>query len=127
MKINKPYEEMSILELFKIFIISKLPRGKEKINQEISELVNEPPPAISINHIAITLDGIVEEVIRCENRLAALLLSEPIFVEFDPEQNYPIIGITEYKDGKLETPEQDKILSESKIENLLSDLKKEEE
>jgi hypothetical protein len=52
-----------------------------------------PPPAnIQINHIAIVLDGVVEEVIRAENRLAALFLSQPQFVEFTPEEIRPTIG-----------------------------------
>jgi hypothetical protein len=122
MKITKPYEEMSTLEVLKIFLISKLPRGKEKIVRELSN-TNEPPPDISINHIAIVLDDRVEDVIRCQNRLAALLLSNPVFVEFDPKEEYPVIGLTEYVDQKLVTPKpQDEILSESEIENLIADL-----
>lgn len=51
-----------------------------------------PPPGMEINHIAVVLDGTVEEVIRAQNRLAALFLSNPQFVEFDPEQIKPTIG-----------------------------------
>jgi hypothetical protein len=127
MKINKPYEEMSTLEVLKIFLISKLPSGKEKIVRELSN-VNEPPQNISISHIAVVLDNKVEEVLRCQNRLAALLLSNPEFVEFDPELEYPLIGLTEYADGKLVTPKpENDILSESKIESLLSDLENKKE
>lgn len=58
-------------------------------------------PMSNVTHIAIVLDGRVEDVIRTEDRMAALLLSEPEFVEFDPQQVYPIIGTSEYVDGEF--------------------------
>lgn len=116
---NKPYHEMSTLELFRAYIISKLPKGKQKLSRQQSRL-NEPPKNVSINHIAIVLDGIVEEVFRCENRLAALLLSEPTFIEFDPEKEYPVISLTRYEDGSFNTPsQQEELLSEEEISNIL--------
>jgi len=57
-----------------------------------------PPPPVRINHIAIVLDGRVEEVIHTENRMAALLLSEPSFIEFEETGVIPTIGWT--WDGK---------------------------
>jgi hypothetical protein len=51
-----------------------------------------PPPPVKINHIAIVLDGRVEEVIHTENRMAALLLSEPQFIEFEEPGPIPTIG-----------------------------------
>lgn len=116
---NKSYHEMSTLELFRAYIISKLPKGKQKLVDQQTKL-NEPPKDISINHIAIVLDGIVEEVFRCENRLAALLLSEPTFVEFDPEKEYPVISLTRYENGSFNTPKQEQeLLSEEEISNIL--------
>lgn len=56
--------------------------------------IPSPPPPVKINHIAIVLDGKVEEVIHTENRMAALLLSEPQFVEFEEGANVPTIGWT---------------------------------
>jgi hypothetical protein len=53
-----------------------------------------PPPPVKINHIAIVLDGRVEEVIHTENRMAALLLSEPQFIEFEETAATPTIGWT---------------------------------
>jgi hypothetical protein len=54
--------------------------------------VPAPPPPVKINHIAIVLDGRVEEVIHTENRMAALLLSEPQFIEFEEPGPIPTIG-----------------------------------
>lgn len=122
MKNNKTYEEMTTIELIKSFIISKLPRGKQKlINQQ--KTANNPPENISINYIAVVLDENVEEVLRCENRLAALLLSEPTFVEFDPKTNYPKTGLTKYVDGNfVNLEEQKNSLTEDKIQKLLDNL-----
>lgn len=58
-------------------------------------------PMSNVTHIAIVLAGRVEDVIRTEDRMAALLLSEPEFVEFDPKQVYPIVGVSEYTDGEF--------------------------
>jgi hypothetical protein len=54
--------------------------------------VPSPPPAVKINHLAVVLDGRVEEVIHTENRMAALLLSEPQFIEFEETDVIPTIG-----------------------------------
>lgn len=123
MKTKKPYEQMTTWELLGAYLISRLPRGKEKLVKE-QEKFNEPPQNISINHIAVVLDDNVEEVLRCENRLAALLLSNPEFVDFDPEENYPKVGLTKYVEGKFINPEiTESILSEKKIESLLDNLR----
>jgi hypothetical protein len=53
-----------------------------------------------INHLAIVLDGNVEEVMRAQNRLAALLLSSPDFVEFDPKVQKVSVGY-KFEDGKF--------------------------
>lgn len=58
------------------------------------------PPKSQINHLAIVLDGEVQEIMRAQNRLAALLLSGPEFIEFDPDEVKPDIGWT-YVDEKF--------------------------
>lgn len=98
---------MSTWQLFRAYLISKLPKGKQRLAQQQTQL-NETPQNISINHIAIVLDGTVEEIIRCENRLAALLLSEPSFVEFNPEEEYPQISFTRYENGQFLNPPAEK-------------------
>lgn len=74
-------------------------RYKSKISLN-STAVPPMPPGSKINHLAIILDGEVQEIMRAENRLAALLLSQPLIVEFDPEEVRPDIGWI-YVDEKL--------------------------
>lgn len=50
------------------------------------------PEGIDVNHIAIVLDGEVKDIIRAQNKLAALFLSEPKFVEFNPRHLQVDIG-----------------------------------
>ncbi len=95
----KLYQHMTTKELLNSFIISKLPRGKERLSNEQSLLQMHPPE--NINYVAIVLDGVVEDVMRCQDRLAALILSNPQFVEFDPEKDRPQIGLTKYENGKF--------------------------
>jgi hypothetical protein len=52
------------------------------------------PAGVTVNHLAVVLDGEVQEIIRAQNRLTALLLSEPKFIEFNPEEVRPEIGWT---------------------------------
>lgn len=78
-------------------IIVNFLNRKKRFKNKISLEQNTPPPPpslSSINHIAVVLDGSVEEIIRAENRLAALFLSNPEFVEFNPEENQVQIGWT---------------------------------
>lgn len=64
-----------------------------KNKKSLSSNRNSPPPPNSvINHLAVILDGEVQEILRAENRLAALFLSNPEFVEFDPEDIQVDIG-----------------------------------
>jgi hypothetical protein len=56
----------------------------------------------NVTHVAIVLNGVVQDVIRAQDRMAALLLGQPQFVEFNPNEIYPILGTSTYKDGKFE-------------------------
>lgn len=102
-KTPKFYEEMTTLELINLWIISKLPRVKEKIvNEQHNLRQGPPPPPADVKHIAIILDGVVEDVILAQPRLSALLLSNPIFVQIDTSKDVkPQVGITRYEDGKF--------------------------
>jgi hypothetical protein len=62
------------------------------------------PEGVTVNHIAVILDGEVQETLMLENKLAALLLSKPKFVQFDPHVVRPLIG-WKYKSGAFEIPE----------------------
>ena len=62
---------------------------KPNIHKEsLSDSIVPPEPfGVTINSIAIILDDEVQEIIRTEDRLAALLLSSPKFIQFFPEKN----------------------------------------
>lgn len=115
-----PYKEMSTWELIRMLIISRLPRQKEKMSDEALT----PLPKLKdeeVTHIAIVLDGVVEDVMRAQNRLAALVLSKPDFIEFDPRKDKPQIGETKYADGKFIYPTRE-LMSDDEIQKTLEDM-----
>lgn len=78
---------------------------KNKITKE-SLNSNKPLPApsgITITKLAIIMDGQVEEVIRAQDRMAALFLSSPQFVELTEENKDVTIG-WKYNNGVFESP-----------------------
>ena len=83
MKVKNGIQYLSTWDIIK----SKL--KKPKIHkQSLAEIIVPPEPfGVNINSIAIILDDEVQEVIRTEDRLAALLLSSPTFVQFFPEKD----------------------------------------
>ncbi len=83
---------------------SRLPKQKESAVDYNMNILNSTPKDIQINHIAIVLNGQVEEILRAQNRLSALLLSNPTFVSFDPKEVYPRIGLTRYINGEFSNP-----------------------
>lgn len=72
----------------------------QKVKLPVALQVPPPPSGINVNHIAVILDGRVEEVVHTENRMAALLLSEPQFVQFPDSDKMPTIGWI-YRDGRF--------------------------
>ena len=97
-----------------------MPRQKQKISDE--PIASHPKiPEDQITHIAIVLDGVVEDVMRAQNRLAALVLSQPQFIEFDPNSDRPQIGETRYVDGKFEYPVKE-LMTDEEINNTLKDM-----
>ncbi len=83
MKIKNGVQYLNTWDIIK----SKL--KKPKIYKEsLSQSIVPPEPfGVTINSIAIVLDDEVQEIIRTEDRLAALLLSSPKFIQFFPEKN----------------------------------------
>jgi hypothetical protein len=77
---------------------------RSAINPNISPL--DRMPNVEINHLAIVLDGKVQDVMRTQNRMAALLLSEPQFILFDPKETQIGIGY-DYIDGKFVKNEEE--------------------
>lgn len=117
---NTPYIQMSIFDLLKEYIISKLPQEKRKLS---NNAINQQPKISEeeITHIAIVLDGVVEDVMRAQNRLAALVLSNPEFIEFDPKKDKPQIGETQYKNEKF-VYKKEELMSENEISKTLNDM-----
>jgi hypothetical protein len=118
---SQNYKELRLSEIIKQFLLSKIKHPAQKQSYTLNPQQKPPPPppdGIKINHIAIILDGRVEEVIRCENRLAALLLSEPVFIEFNPEIAKVLIGKTEYENGEFKNKEPE-IISEKEMDDLI--------
>ncbi len=92
--------EMTLVELLKKYLISKLPKPKTKISEKKMQAMPTLPED-RITYIAIVYDNVVEDVMRAENRLASLLLSNPEFIEFDPKKEKLEIGFTKYEKGKF--------------------------
>jgi hypothetical protein len=122
-KLPKPHSQLTTMDLVRQYLMARIPKPKIAASQPIEPPQN-PPSGISINHIAIVLDGRVEDVIRCQNRLAALLLSEPDFVEFNPEMIRPVVGVTEYVDGEFRDPKIEELppLTEEEKKNILLEI-----
>lgn len=52
-------------------------------------------------HIALIIDGVVEDIMHCDKRLATLLLSNPLVVDIG--ENYYKINISDEYDENSET------------------------
>ena len=77
---------------------------KVSLGQPIGSDAPPPAPAgIEVVTVAVVLDGEVQEVLRMQDRMAALFLSEPQFVEVDPDTPRPTLGWT-YADGAFTPP-----------------------
>lgn len=85
--------KISTLTLIKIWLSKKIGfTTKEPVDENNPLAPVNPPAGIEINTIAIVLDGEVQEVIRTQNRMAALMLSEPKFVDISALPTKPTIG-----------------------------------
>lgn len=64
------------------------PRPVSEINQEIERLGSVQAEIESRPyHIAMVLDGVAEQIFHIEERLAAILLSNPLIVQCDSPAN----------------------------------------
>lgn len=52
-------------------------------------------------HVALIIDGVVEDIIHCDERLGYLLLSNPLVVEIN--KNYSKINISDQYDEESDT------------------------
>lgn len=101
--------KVTTLDLLKRYLALKVEKmsgvKKSVINPNVSPL--DQMSGIEINHIAIVIDGEVEDVIRAQNRMAAMILSNPEFVFFEPSETTVKLGFR-YQDGKFINPEEEK-------------------
>ena len=91
---NHSGHKVTTLDLIKRYLslkINEMSPKKKSVNDANRSLIDQMNKA-EINHIAIVLDGTVEDVIRCQNRMAALLLSNPDFIDFNPDESKVVIG-----------------------------------
>lgn len=83
---NHSGHKVTTMDLVKEYLRLKInrmnPIKRPLTNNNVSMV--DSLPKEQVNHIAIVLDGKVQEILRAQNRLAALLLSEPEFINFDP-------------------------------------------
>lgn len=74
------------------------------LKESLSSNQPTPPPSdITITKLAVIMDGQVEEVLRAQDRMAALFLSSPQFVEITDENKDVTIG-WKYNNGVFEAP-----------------------
>lgn len=74
-------------------LIEKQKEFEEKRRKQHDEShANHAPEGTTVNHIAVLLDGKVVEVIRANDNLADILLSEPQFVKFSVETDNVRVG-----------------------------------
>lgn len=90
-------------EVLRAWLTRKLGVTTKRPVQAHVEHVPGPPADREVNTVAIILDGQVQEVIRAENRMTALLLSNPEFVVVNDVTPTPTIG-WEYSNGEFFSP-----------------------
>lgn len=99
--------KVTTLDLLKRYLALKVEKmsgvKKSVINPNVSPL--DQMAGIDINYIAIVIDGEVQDVIRAQNKMAAMILSEPEFIFFEPAETKVKIGF-KYQDGKFIDPEE---------------------
>jgi hypothetical protein len=99
---NHDHPKVTTLDLLKRYLslkIDKMSRKKKPAMDPNISLLDRTP-SMDVNHIAIVLDGKVQDIMRAQNRMAALLLSGPEFIMFDPKETQIGIGF-DYINGKF--------------------------
>lgn len=104
MKIVNGVKHLSTWDVIKRYCYTKIALG---MKQPVSMSKIPPEPTQEqIYHLAVVLDDEVQDIMRTQGRLAALLVSNPKFIEFDPEQEHPLIGWL-VNDGNFINPNQE--------------------
>lgn len=92
------HKTAGLMESLRALIASKLATEKQPLADVTKPII---PSGVEVAHIAVVIDGVVQDVLRAQNRFAAILLSGPEFVEFNPAEGYPKLNETKYIDGRL--------------------------
>ena len=99
-------KNITTLELIRMWLQKKIGVTTKQPAVHVHESSPTPPAHGQINTLAIVMDGVVQEVIRAENRMTALMLSEPEFVLVPTGTKSPTIGWY-YKDGEFTNPNEE--------------------
>lgn len=122
------YKDKSLKDFEKEWNRSERTRRFAKIKNAINifpqsksnlEIPDGPDVSTITEHIAFIIDDKIVEIMHCQPKLAAILLSEPVIVKIEDGQ-YAKPG-WEYKDGKIISPtgqESDNIKQESQPDYL---------
>jgi len=100
---NPDLIEMTLRQFFKIALVERIIfKQQKKYKIEQGKVVQFEDP--KVYKLAIVLEDHVHDVLRVNERLADILLSQPKFVEFtDSDHVHP--GRTDYVDGQFFTAE----------------------
>lgn len=99
-------QKISTLDLIKKAVLETLERkrnGKKSVTSERG-FTPDFSKMSDISYLAIVIDGEVVDVMRAQPKLTAMLLSNPTFVKFNPEEIQVKPGFL-YEDNKLKQPE----------------------
>lgn len=94
---------LSTGQLLKMWLQKKVGTTKKQPAVHDHKAAPAAPAHGQVNTIAIVLDGEVQEVIRAEHRLTALMLSDPEFILVKTGTPKPTIG-WKYIDGEFKDP-----------------------
>jgi hypothetical protein len=102
-KHDHDHNVIGLWDIIKVILRNKfVPTPKESILDIDQEILRArvTPSHLNVNTIAIVLDDDVVEVMRAENKLSAILLSNPKFILV--ENNAQVSIGDKYIDGKFE-------------------------
>ncbi len=98
--------KITTLELIRLWLEKKVGVTNKQPAAHPHRAAPAEPTHNGINTIAIVMDGVVQEVIRAENRMTALMLSGPEFVLVSAGTKRPTIG-WEYINGEFKDPNEE--------------------
>jgi hypothetical protein len=80
-------------------LLSRFLKKDTHASRHNSQQNSGPDISTITEHIAFVIDDEVVEIMHCQPKLAAILLSSPKIIQI-PDKEYPSIG-NKYKDGKF--------------------------